>query len=195
MLRNSYELILASRSPRRRQLLAELGFSFTVQTKDTEETVPDYVAPSDTAAYLAEKKALAFRKDLNERQAVLAADTVVIVGEEILNKPADEQQATAMLQMLSGNTHRVVTGVCLMTARRLIVCSDTANVHFRPLTDEEIRYYVTRYRPFDKAGAYGIQEWIGMIGITKIEGSFFTVMGLPTHLVYDMIGQINAGNS
>lgn len=194
-MRNSYELILASRSPRRRQLLAELGFSFTVQTKDTEETVPDYVAPSDTAAYLAEKKALAFRKDLNERQAVLAADTVVIVGEEILNKPADEQQATAMLQMLSGNTHRVVTGVCLMTARRLIVCSDTANVHFRPLTDEEIRYYVTRYRPFDKAGAYGIQEWIGMIGITKIEGSFFTVMGLPTHLVYDMIGQINAGNS
>ncbi|MCS7019114.1 MAG: Maf family nucleotide pyrophosphatase [Cytophagales bacterium] len=191
MLSLRFQLILASGSPRRKQLLEALGCNFKVQTKHTDEIIPSHIKATQAAAYLAEKKALAFQADIEAHQAVLAADTIVLANEKILNKPADAQQAAVMLQMLSGNVHQVVTGVCLMTKQHIITHSDIAQVHFRPLTAQEIDYYITHYRPFDKAGAYGIQEWIGMIGITKIEGSFFTVMGLPTHLVYAMLQQLN----
>ncbi len=192
MIRTDLQLILASQSPRRRQLLNEMGFTFSVQVKNTDETIPTHIGAENAAAYLAEKKARAFENELVDNQAVLTADTVVVCNGNILNKPTDEAEATTMLQMLSGQAHQVITGVSLMTPRQIITRSDVAKVHFRKLTAEEIAYYIQHYRPFDKAGAYGIQEWIGMIGIYKIEGSFFTVMGLPTHLVYEIIHQLPA---
>lgn len=190
MVRTDFQLILASQSPRRRQLLTELGFDFQVRTKATDETIPPHIPPEQAAEYLAEKKVRAFANEILDNQIVLTADTVVVCNGVVLNKPADAAEATAMLQMLSGNMHKVITGVSLMTSQTLITRSDTAIVYFRTLKPQEIAYYIERYQPFDKAGAYGIQEWIGMIGITKIEGSFFTVMGLPTHLVYEMIQQL-----
>lgn len=192
MVRTDLQLILASQSPRRRQLLNEMGFSFSVQVKNTDETIPSHISAENAAAYLAEKKARAFEGELTENQVVLTADTVVVCNGNILNKPTDEAEATTMLQMLSGQVHQVITGVSLKTSRQIITRSDVAKVHFRELTAEEIAHYIQHYRPFDKAGAYGIQEWIGMIGIYKIEGSFFTVMGLPTHLVYEMIHRLPA---
>ncbi|WP_448519509.1 Maf family nucleotide pyrophosphatase [Rhodoflexus sp.] len=192
LIRTDLHLILASQSPRRKQLLTELGFDFSVQTKNTDEAIPLHIGATEAAAYLAEKKARAFENELLDNQAVLTADTVVVCNGEVLNKPADEAEAVAMLQLLSGNAHQVITGVSLLTRQGITTRSDTAKVYFRVLSLQEITHYVQHYRPFDKAGAYGIQEWIGMIGITKIEGSFFTVMGLPTHLVYDMIQQLPA---
>jgi septum formation protein len=190
LIRTDLHLILASQSPRRRQLLAEMGFNFSVQVKNTDETIPAHISVENVAAHLAEKKARAFEGELTENQVILAADTVVVCNGNILNKPADESEAADMLQMLSGNIHQVITGVSLMTRQQIITRSDVATVYFRPLAPQEISHYIQHYQPFDKAGAYGIQEWIGMIGIHKIEGSFFTVMGLPTHLVYEMIHQL-----
>lgn len=191
-MRTDLQLILASQSPRRRQLLTEMGVNFSVQVKNTDETIPPHISAENAAAYLAEKKARAFEGELTENQVVLTADTVVVCNGNVLNKPTDEAEAEYMLQMLSGNSHQVITGVSLMTQQQVITRSDVATVYFRPLTPQEISHYIRNYRPFDKAGAYGIQEWIGMIGIHKIEGSFFTVMGLPTHLVYEMIHQLSA---
>ncbi|MCS6968596.1 MAG: Maf family protein [Bernardetiaceae bacterium] len=182
-----YQIILASQSPRRKQLLAQMGIPFSVQVKQVEETLPPCVPVSEAAAYLAEKKARAFEGQLQDYQLLLTADTVVIHQDTILAKPQDEAQAKAMLERLSGQVHTVVTAVSLATVQGIATQSDATKVYFRALTQQEIDYYVTHYQPMDKAGAYGIQEWIGMIGITKIEGSFFTVMGLPTHLVYQML--------
>lgn len=190
MVRTDLQLILASQSPRRKQLLTEMGFDFSVQVKNTDESIPIHISAENAAAYLAEKKARAFEGELTANQVVLTADTVVVCGGNVLNKPVDATEAKNMLEMLSGNTHQVITGVSLMTTQQIITRSDVARVNFRQLTSQEISYYISNYHPFDKAGAYGIQEWIGMIGIHKIEGSFFTVMGLPTHLVYEMIHQL-----
>ena len=190
MIRTDLQLILASQSPRRKQLLSEMGFAFSVRVKNTDETIPPHVHPENAAAYLAEKKARAFEGELTDNQVVLTADTIVVCNGQILNKPADEYEAEYMLKTLSGNAHQVITGVSLMSRQHIITRSDIAKVYFRPLSYQEIAHYISNYQPFDKAGAYGIQEWIGMIGIIKIEGSFFTVMGLPTHLVYEMIQQV-----
>lgn len=183
----NYKLILASNSPRRQQLLQELGVRFTVKTKPVDEHYPEDLAPGAVAEYLARKKGSAYQADLSEDELIITADTVVVVGTEILNKPADKQQAKQMLEKLSGRSHQVITGVCLTTRQTQISCKDTTNVFFRDLTNREIDYYIRRYGPYDKAGGYAIQEWIGMIGITRIEGSYFNVVGLPVEKLYEQL--------
>ena len=179
-------LVLASNSPRRQQLLRELGFEFTVEVRPTDELFPADMPASEVAGYLARHKAEQFAHDLGDK-LVLCADTVVVVDNQILNKPADAFEARAMLEKLSRRSHQVITGVCLLNAEGYQTISDVAEVTFKPLTETEIEYYITHYRPFDKAGAYGVQEWIGMIGIPRIEGSFYTIMGLPLHKVYELL--------
>jgi septum formation protein len=186
MITLSVPLVLASNSPRRQQLLRELGFDFTVEVRPTDEVFPADMPPSDVAGFLAQHKAEQFQSDLGN-QLVLCADTIVVVENEILNKPADQTEAQAMLKKLSGRTHEVITGVCLLSEQRPQTITDVAKVEFKTLTDSEIDYYIHHYRPFDKAGAYGIQEWIGMMGINRIEGSFYTIMGLPLHQVYQLL--------
>jgi septum formation protein len=186
MITLSVPLILASNSPRRQQLLRELGFDFTVEVRPTDEVFPADMPPSDVAGFLAQHKAEQFQSDLGN-QLVLCADTIVVVENEILNKPANEAEARAMLQKLSGRTHEVITGICLLSSDGFHTISDVAKVEFKTLTNTEINYYINHYRPFDKAGAYGIQEWIGMVGINRIEGSFYTIMGLPLHQVYQLL--------
>lgn len=186
MINLSRPLILASNSPRRQQLLRELGIEFTVQVRPTEELFPADMPASEVAGYLAQHKAAQFAHDLGEK-LILCADTVVVVDNEILNKPANAAEARAMLQKLSGREHQVITGICLLSAEGSQTLSDVAQVVFKPLTENEIDYYITHYHPFDKAGAYGVQEWIGMIGISRIEGSFYTIMGLPLHKVYELL--------
>ena len=181
-----YPLILASNSPRRKQLLAQAGFEFTVQTFPVEENYPATMPVADIAGYLAAKKADAFQGNITN-QLVLTADTTVLVDDDMFAKPANEAEAAAMLRRLSGRSHLVMTGICLMDQGVKTVQADTTEVVFRTLTEAEITHYVQTYKPYDKAGAYAIQEWIGMVGITKIVGSHFNVVGLPLHLVYAML--------
>lgn len=179
------KIILASGSPRRRELLGLVTDNFTVApSRDIDESYPDTLAPDQVPVFLSQLKARGYDDLTADGSIVLTADTVVIVDEQILGKPAGRDEAIAMLRMLSGRAHRVVTGVTLHTADRSASFATTTTVHFAPLTDSEIEHYVDTYRPFDKAGAYGIQEWIGAIGITGIEGCFYNVMGLPLHDLY-----------
>lgn len=187
-----YELILASASPRRQQILTEAGYEFVVSPAHTDESFSPEHPSLDVARYLAEKKAKAFQGKITDQQLVITADTTVVLGNAILNKPADEQEAYQMLRSLSGRQHQVITGVCLYTNQKEYSFSDTTEVWFKELSDEEIWYYIRNYKPFDKAGSYGIQEWIGMIGITKIEGSYFNVMGLPIHRVAEELRKISS---
>lgn len=176
-------LILASSSPRRQYLLKEAGFTFQVKSPDIDESFPETLPPASVPAYLAEKKARVFEQHLTN-EIVVSADTVVILGEKILNKPADRADAIRMIEMLSGQTHTVVTAVCLLGKEKMDCFSDHTEVTFQKLTHEEIVFYVDTYKPFDKAGAYGAQDWIGIVAIERIAGSYFTVMGMPMHLVY-----------
>lgn len=182
----NHPLILASNSPRRQELLRDAGFDFKVKTRQVDENYPSDLPSGEVASFLALKKAQAYQHDLND-EVLITADTVVNLKGTIMGKPVDHQMAEEMLQALSGNEHEVTTGVCIATKNSEIVFSDTTKVFFRPLTAEEITYYIDNFQPFDKAGAYGIQEWIGMVGITKIEGSYFNVVGLPVHKVYDAL--------
>ncbi|GLU54518.1 Maf family nucleotide pyrophosphatase [Dyadobacter frigoris] len=179
-------LILASNSPRRKQLLQETGFEFEVKVLPTDESFPDNIPTHEVAGYISSQKAEVFR-NLHPEKIILTADTVVIIGETILNKPKDIPDAVRMLKMLSGNTHEVTTAVSLLADDHVYTISDTALVSFRTLEETEINYYIEHYKPFDKAGAYGVQEWIGMVGINRIEGSFYTIMGLPVHVVYQLL--------
>ncbi len=181
------KLILASQSPRRKELLKGLGFDFEVRTKDTGEDFPEDLNPSEVAGYLSAKKAAAFAKEIGPEEILLASDTVVILEGKILGKPSDKEEAYEMLSRLSGKQHLVTTAVTFLTLERNLTLSDTAKVYFKKLSNTEIEYYISNFKPFDKAGAYGIQEWIGFIGVEKIEGSYFTVMGLPIHLVYAVL--------
>ena len=186
MLSLSYPLVLASGSPRRKQLMTDAGFRFTIETRPTDEIFPPTMPADAVAEYLARQKADQFRPDLGDR-IVLCADTVVILDNQILNKPQDEADARRMLRMLSGRSHRVRTGVCILTPKETISFTDEATVLFAPLTDDEITYYIRECQPFDKAGAYGAQDFIGLVGIERLTGSFYTVMGLPTHRVYQAL--------
>ena len=178
-------VVLASQSPRRRELLAGLGIPFEVRViEDIDEHFPEQLPASETALYIAKRKAEAYRGQMADDELIITADTVVIVGDEILGKPAGEADALRMLRLLSGRTHQVTTGVCLMTTKMQRSFDVTTDVTFKTLTDEEIMYYVNRYKPFDKAGAYGIQEWIGYIGVTGLHGSYYNVMGLPVQRIY-----------
>jgi len=190
MLNNGYKIILASNSPRRRELLAGLGLPFEVKVLDgIDESYPSSLRSSEVAQYIAEKKADAYRDVIGPREIIITADTVVIVGDDILGKPADEADAERMLHEISGRTHQVTTGVCLLTSDRRQSFSVTTDVTFKELSDDEVRYYVSRYHPFDKAGAYGIQEWIGYIGVTSLRGSYYNVMGLPVQRIHATLTQ------
>ena len=181
---NKYHIILASASPRRRQLLSGLGIDFEVRTlAGIDESYPDHLQGEAIAAYISKAKAEAYRATLAPNDLVITADTISVDG-NVLGKPANEAEAHQMLQLLSGRTHEVVTGVTLMTKSQQQTFTATTSVTFAPLTEAEITHYVTHYRPLDKAGAYGIQEWIGMIAVESIQGSYFNVMGLPVQRLY-----------
>lgn len=182
-----YNIILASKSPRRQELLASLGIQFSVKTKEVDEIYPKNLSKEQVPVYLAELKAKAFQHDLKRKDLLITADTVVCLGDEILGKPADYGEAYKMLTKLSGKEHQVITGVCLTSASRSVSFFAVSDVEFKPLTHEEIDYYIREFKPFDKAGSYGIQEWIGAIGITTISGSFYNVMGLPVQKLYQHI--------
>jgi len=171
-------IILASQSPRRKELLSLLDLEFTVEVKSIDEIFPKDLKTSKVAEYLAELKASAFT-NIKDDQVIITADTVVILNDTILGKPKDKAEATEMLHRLSNRSHEVITGVCLKSAQKSSTFSSSTKVYFKDLTDAEIDYYIENYKPYDKAGSYGIQEWIGAIGITKIEGSYFNVVGLP----------------
>jgi septum formation protein len=181
------KLILASNSPRRQAMLKELAWEYEIRLQNIDESFSTEIPIREVPAMLAQRKAAAFIPTLATDEVVLTADTVVICEEQILNKPANSTEAIQMLQLLAGKKHTVVTAFSLTSTQKQVTISDSTDVYFRSLTDEEIRYYVEKYQPLDKAGAYGVQEWIGMTAITRIDGSYFTVVGLPTHLVYQAL--------
>jgi septum formation protein len=182
---SQYHLILASASPRRISLLKELNLTFDCIPLDVEEVFPSGLEDHEVAKFLAKLKAEAFPiEKLTHKSILITADTIVCLNDEVIGKPEDRDHAIAMLQKLSGRMHKVITGVCLRSHDKEIIFSNETDVYFSKLTDEEIIYYVDQFKPFDKAGAYGIQEWIGYIGIEKIEGSYFNVMGLPVQQLY-----------
>lgn len=191
MLNNlkDYQIILASQSPRRHEMLKELGLIFEIRTKEVEEVYPEGLESEKIPVYLAELKAKAFEEDLGSNELVITADTIVCVDEWILGKPKDRDDAVKMLNALSNRSHQVISGVCLMSKEKKVSFSTVTNVHFKALSDEEIDYYIDNYEPYDKAGAYGIQEWIGFIGIDGIEGSYFNVVGLPIQHLYQELSK------
>ena len=179
-----YKYVLASNSPRRRELMAGLGIDFEVRVmKGVSESYPENLPVGDVPAYIAREKAAAY--DITCDELLVTADTVVVVDNQILGKPADAADARRMLRLISGRSHEVVTGVCLTTADKQRVFSVVSEVTFKMLSDDEIDYYINHYHPFDKAGAYGIQEWIGYVGVTALKGSYFNVMGLPVQRIYE----------
>lgn len=182
----NFSIILASQSPRRQSLLEGLDIPFIVRTRpDIDESFPDSMENTKVAQYLAGLKFNEYLNDLKTNEFMITADTTVCIDSEILNKPKDRSDAIRMLQRLSGNKHTVVTGVCIGTLKKRITFTSESEVYFKTLSDEEIIYYVDKYKPFDKAGAYGVQEWIGYVAITRIEGSYFNVMGLPIQKLYE----------
>ena len=183
-----YKVILASNSPRRKELLAGLDLQFEVRVlQDIDESYPNDLPTLKIAEFISKKKADAYIGTMAADELVITADTVVILGDEVMGKPHDEADAKRMLGELSGRTHQVATGVTLSTNERQMSFSVVTNVTFKQLTSDEIDYYVHTYRPMDKAGAYGIQEWIGYIGVTALEGSYFNVMGLPVQRIYEAL--------
>ena len=181
----TYKIILASNSPRRKELLAGIDIPFEVRVIDgIDESYPDTLPTKDIAEYISKKKSAAYRQAMASDELVITADTIVVLGSQVMGKPKDADEACSMLRQLSGQTHQVITGVTLTTTERQISFSVETDVTFKVLSDEEIEYYVSHYRPFDKAGAYGIQEWIGHIGVTGMSGSYFNVMGLPVQRIY-----------
>ncbi|MEY4135068.1 MAG: Maf family nucleotide pyrophosphatase [Saprospiraceae bacterium] len=184
MLPLNRKIILASQSPRRSHLLREAGLSFEIRPTDIPEDFPEDMDVDQVAPYLARKKAEAARPWIQSDEIVLASDSVVILEGRIFNKPQDDAEAFAMLRALSGKMHRVITGVCLISKTQEMDFSGEAKVFFEPMDDAEIDFYVSTYRPFDKAGAYAVQEWIGLCKISRIEGTYSNIMGLPMDLVY-----------
>lgn len=187
MLENisKYNIILASNSPRRRELLSGLGINYEVRIiKDIDESFPETLKGEDIPVYISKAKAEAYLPTLKDNEMVITADTIVYTNGKVLGKPVDKDDAFAMLKNLSGNSHQVITGVCISTKSFQKTFSTVTDVTFDSLTDEEINFYIEKYKPYDKAGAYGIQEWIGFIGVSSINGSYFNVMGLPVQRLY-----------
>ncbi len=186
-----YRIILASQSPRRRELLAGLGVEFDIKViPDIEESYPQQLPPAEVPAYIARQKAEAYRNDMATNDLIITADTIVCCDNAIMGKPTDDADARRMLHALSGRTHQVITGVCITTTTIQRTLSTSTDVTFKHLTDEEIDYYISHFHPTDKAGSYGIQEWIGYIGVERIEGSYFNVMGLPIQRLYTELSTI-----
>lgn len=185
------KIVLSSNSPRRKELLGELGIDFEVRViEGIDETYPKELSVEEVPQYIAREKARVYI--VGKDEVLLTADTVVVLGNEIMGKPHDEADAMRMLRQLSGKTHQVITGVCLTTNDKQVTFADVTDVSFAELTDEEIKFYVENFRPLDKAGAYGIQEWIGLAGVTGIKGSYFNVVGLPVHRVYAELKKLEA---
>lgn len=190
MVAKNYKIILASNSPRRKELLAGLDVDFEVRViQDIDESFPTSLPTKDIAEFISREKAAVYQKKMADDELVITADTIVVLDSEVMGKPHDEADASRMLHKLSGRTHQVITGVTLTTTTRQQSFSVETDVTFKKLSDEEINYYVQRYKPFDKAGAYGIQEWIGHIGVTGLQGSYFNVMGLPVQRIYEALRQ------
>ena len=182
---NKYKIILASNSPRRKELLSGLGVDYEVKTlPDVDESYPDGLSGEEIAKHIARGKAEAYRSLIQADELVITADTIVWLDGTVMGKPKDEEEAKDMLMRLSGKTHQVITGVCLTTASTQKPFATVTDVTFATLTDEEVDYYVTRYQPMDKAGSYGVQEWIGFVGVENLSGSYFNVMGLPIQRLY-----------
>lgn len=189
MYKQNLPIILASKSPRRQELLKLMDLDFKVVLKEVDESYPEGLSPAQIAVHIAEKKAKAFMENDNN-SIVITADTIVAYKDEILGKPIDEQDAVKMLTKLSGTNHQVFTGVSLTYKDQILSFYDVTEVFFRPLTQEQIQYYVANYNPLDKAGAYGVQDWIGLVAVEKIEGSYTNVMGLPTEKLYQALAAI-----
>ena len=182
---NKYKIILASNSPRRKELLSGLGVDYEVKTlPDVDESYPDGLSGEEIAKHISRGKAEAYRSLIQADELVITADTIVWLDGTVMGKPKDEEEAKDMLMRLSGKTHQVITGVCLTTASMQKTFATVTDVTFAILTDEEVDYYVTRYQPMDKAGSYGVQEWIGFVGVENLSGSYFNVMGLPIQRLY-----------
>ena len=186
MKKISYKILLGSNSPRRKELLKKMDLKFKTVKIETNEKYPESLPPAEIPEYLAMKKSLAYEK-LKKNELLITADTIVVLKGNILGKPKNKTQAKEMLSRLSGRKHRVITGVCLRTKNDMLTFSDVSEVYFKKLSRADIKYYVDTYKPFDKAGAYGIQEWIGIVGIEKIKGSFYNIMGLPTAKLADYL--------
>ncbi|MBI3137006.1 MAG: septum formation protein Maf [Sphingobacteriales bacterium] len=184
------KIILASRSPRRKQLLEWAEVPFEVVVRETDEHFPPGLSPEEAAVFIARNKALAVQASVGEGETVLAADTIVVLGDNIIGKPVHREDAVSILLALSGEKHRVITGVVIRKGDREIAFSDSTDVLFHPLSVQQIEYYVDQYKPYDKAGAYAIQEWIGVVGIQSIQGDFYNVMGLPVSRVVRELKEI-----
>jgi len=182
-----YNIILGSASPRRKDLLSDIGIKFTIKTTNKEEDFPEELKEQEIAEFLAKQKSYFLSKYLKNNDLLITADTIVSFKGELLNKPKNKEEAFNTLSKLSGNTHKVITGVCIKNLGKEIIFSETTMVTFNNLTEKEINYYINNHNPFDKAGAYGIQDWIGKIGIQKIEGSYSNVVGLPTSELYEQL--------
>jgi septum formation protein len=185
------KIILASQSPRRKQLLEWAEIPFEIIIKETDESYPEKLLPQDVAIHIAVNKALAVKKLKGDTTPILAADTIVVLNNEIIGKPAGKETAIEILQKLSGKKHFVITGVCILYDDKKIAFADTTEVEFHLLSLEQIKFYVEKYKPYDKAGAYAIQEWIGVVGIKSIKGDFYNVMGLPVSRVVKELKQLN----
>jgi septum formation protein len=183
----NYKIVLASGSPRRQQFLRDLDADFEIRLKEVEEIYPDTLQGSEITDYLAELKAAALTESLSDNEILITSDTIVWHENRALGKPADKEDAFAMIKALSGKTHEVITSVCIKNAGNSETFNETTRVTFNPLTDEEIAYYLEEYKPYDKAGSYGIQEWIGLVAIARIEGSYANVVGLPVDKVYQRL--------
>lgn len=187
---SKYSIILASNSPRRQELIKSLDIPFSIKTKEVEEIYPKELKHSEITDFLADLKATPFKKELKENELLITSDTIVWINKRALGKPKNYEEAFQMLKEISNNKHEVITSICITSKSFQKTVNDTTSVNFRELSDEEIDYYINTYKPFDKAGAYGIQEWIGKIGITKIEGSYFNVMGFPVHKLYKELSKL-----
>ena len=183
----NYTITLGSASPRRKQLLSELGIEFSIKTTQKEEKYPENLDGAEIAEFLAKQKAEVISKELTGNYLLITADTIVIQNNEILHKPTDKDEAQRILQNLSGKSHKVISGVCIKSAKKEVVFSSETEVTFNKLSEDEIRFYIEKFKPFDKAGSYGIQQWIGYIGIEKIKGSYNNVVGLPTAELYQKL--------
>lgn len=189
-----YSIILASNSPRRRELLQKTGLPFSVKVIDgINECYPQELDVAEIPQFISRTKAEAYNTSITDNQLVITADTIVALDKQVLGKPHSRKEAINMLESLSGRTHLVITGVTVMTKRNIHTFASESRVTFAPLQPDEIQWYIDTFNPFDKAGSYGIQEWIGMIGISHIEGSFFNVMGLPVHKLYNFLKNIRPG--
>ena len=185
------KIILASESPRRKQLLEWAEIPFDILVKETDENYPPGLGPEEVAVFIAQQKALAVQQMASNKQTVLAADTIVVLGENIIGKPVHREEAVSILFALSGEKHKVITGVAIRKEDKEIAFADTTEVEFHKLTLEQIEFYVDKYKPYDKAGAYAIQEWIGVVGIKSINGDFYNVMGLPVSRVVRELQKLN----